>query len=70
MVNDKEDVVRDSEGEKSIYNGISSGTEEVTAITINMGSQANIMILSENLRTSKLMFSRKSVNQEGILIIK
>ena len=70
MVNDKEDVVRDSEGEKNIYNDITCRKEEVTAITINMGSQANIMILSENLRTSKLMFSRKSVNQEGILIIK
>ena len=52
VVEDKEDVVRDSEGEKNICNGISSCTEEVKTTTINMGSQ-NDMISSRELQDFK-----------------
>ena len=39
VVEDNEDVVRDSEDEKNICNGTSSGTEEMTTTTINMDNQ-------------------------------
>ena len=57
VVKDEEDVLRDSEGEKNICNGVSSGTEEVTTTTINMGRSH-----PEGFRTSKLKFSRKSLS--------
>ena len=50
VVEDKEGIVRNSEGEKNICNGISSGREEVTTTTINMGSQTDIMISSREFR--------------------
>ena len=53
VVKDEEDVLRDSEGEKKICNGVSSGTEEVTTTTINMGRSC-----PEGFGTSKLKFSR------------
>ena len=43
VVEDKEGVVRGSEGGKNISNGISYGTEEVTTIMINMGSQTDMI---------------------------
>lgn len=49
VVEDKEDAVRDSEGEKNICNSMRSGTEEAITTTINMGSQTDIMISSREL---------------------
>ena len=53
VVEDNEDMVGDSEGEKNICNDISSGTEEVTETTINMGSQTDIMISSREFQNFK-----------------
>ena len=62
VVEDNEDMVGDSEGEKNICNDISSGTEEVTATTINMGSQTDIMISSREFQNFKAEVQQASVN--------
>ena len=36
VVEDKEDIARDREGEKNMCDGTRSGTEKVTTATINM----------------------------------
>ena len=53
VVEDKEDVVKDSGSEKNICNSESSGTEEVTTAKINVGTQTNIMILSREFQNLK-----------------
>ena len=62
VVEDNEDMVGDSEGEKNICNDISSGTEEVTETTINMGSQTDIMISSREFQNFKAEVQQASVN--------
>ena len=62
VVEDNEDMVGDSEGEKNICNDISSGTEEVTATTINMGGQTDIMISSREFQNFKAEVQQASVN--------
>ena len=60
VVEDKEGVVRGSEREKNICNSISYGTEEVTATTINMGSQTD-MISSGGRSSHRRCSVRKGV---------
>ena len=60
VVEDKEGVVRGSEREKNICNSISYGTEEVTATTINMGSQTD-MISSRDRSSHRRSSVRKGV---------
>ena len=43
VVEDKEGVVRGSEGGKNISSGISYGTGEVTTTLINMGNQTDMI---------------------------
>ena len=59
LVEDNEEVVRDSEGEQNIFIDISSDTEEVTATTINTGGQTYNMISSEEFQDLKAEVQRE-----------
>ena len=58
VVEDKEGIMRGSEGEKSICNGISYDTEQVTTIMVNMGGQTD-MISSREFQDFKAKFQQE-----------
>ena len=58
VVEDKEGIMRGSEGEKSICNGISYDTEQVTTIMVNMGGQTD-MISSREFQDFKAEFQQE-----------
>ena len=64
VVEDKKGVVRGSEREKNICNSISYGTEEVTATTINMGSQTDMISSGGRKQPPEVFCKKRCFSQE------